>query len=144
MSKNFKFKDVVIDKRGFLRGPFGGDLKKEIFVKQSNDTYKVYEQGVVLNSDKSIGRYYISKEDYLAKLYKFSVEDKDFLISCSGVNMGAIYQLKSPFEKGIINQALLRIRLNNDIIDDNYFYYLFKELISRRITIIVPNFWTAD
>jgi type I restriction enzyme S subunit len=145
MSKNFKFKDVVIDKRGFLRGPFGGDLKKEIFVKQSNDTYKVYEQGVVLNSDKSIGRYYISKEDYLAKLYKFSVEDKDFLISCSGVNMGAIYQLKSPFEKGIINQALLRIRLNNDIIDDNYFYYLFKELISRRITSgsgdsTIPNF----
>jgi type I restriction enzyme S subunit len=145
MSKIFKFKDVVIDKKGFLRGPFGGDLKKEIFVKQSKDTYKVYEQGVVLNSDKSIGRYYISKEDYLAKLYKFSVEDKDFLISCSGVNMGAIYQLKSPFEKGIINQALLRIRLNNDIIDDNYFFYLFKELISRRITSgsgdsTIPNF----
>jgi type I restriction enzyme S subunit len=145
MSKIFKFKDVVIDKKGFLRGPFGGDLKKEIFVKQSKDTYKVYEQGVVLNSDKSIGRYYISKEDYLAKLYKFSVEDKDFLISCSGVNMGAIYQLKSPFEKGIINQALLRIRLNNDIIDDNYFFYLFKELISRRITAgsgdsTIPNF----
>lgn len=145
MSKNFKFKDVVIDKKGFLRGPFGGDLKKEIFVKQSKNTYKVYEQGVVLNSDKSIGRYYISEEDYLAKLHKFYVEDKDFLISCSGVNMGAIYQLKAPFEKGIINQALLRIRLNNDIIDDNYFFYLFKELISRRITSgsgdsTIPNF----
>jgi type I restriction enzyme S subunit len=142
---NFKFKDIVIDKKGFLRGPFGGDLKKEIFVEKADDTYKVYEQGVVLNSDKTIGRYYISEKDYLAKLHKFSIQDKDFLISCSGVNMGAIYQLHEPFERGVINQALLRVRLNNDIIDDNYFYYLFKELISKRITTgsgdsTIPNF----
>lgn len=145
MNKNFKFKEVVIEKKGFLRGPFGGDLKKEIFVEKNDDTYKVYEQGVVLNSDKNIGRYYISEKDYLAKLHKFSVQNKDFLISCSGVNMGAIYQLKEPFERGIINQALLRIRLDNKIIDDNYFFYLFKELISKRIISgsgdsTIPNF----
>jgi type I restriction enzyme S subunit len=59
--------------------------------------------------------------------------------------MGAIYQLKAPFERGIINQALLRIRLNNELVDDNFFYYLFKELISKRITSgsgdsTIPNF----
>lgn len=145
MSKPYKFSDIVLQKSGFLRGPFGGDLKKEIFVEKSSTTYKVYEQGVVLNSDKSIGRYYISEEDYKNKLHKFSVQDRDFLVSCSGVNMGAIYQLKSPFERGIINQALLRIRLNNELIDDNYFFYLFKELISRKITTgsgdsTIPNF----
>ena len=145
MNRNFRFKDIVLQKGGFLRGPFGGDLKKEIFVEKSETTYKVYEQGVVLNSDKNIGRYYISKEDYDVKLHKFSVQDKDFLVSCSGVNMGAIYQLKAPFEKGIINQALLRIRLKNEIIEDNYFYYLFKELISKKITSgsgdsTIPNF----
>lgn len=145
MNRIFKFKDVVIDKKGFLRGPFGGDLKKEIFVSKGENTYKVYEQGVVLNSDKTIGRYYISEKDYQAKLFKFSVQDRDFLISCSGVNMGAIYQLKAPFEQGIINQALLRVRLDNEIIDDNYFFYLFKELISKRITTgsgdsTIPNF----
>lgn len=145
MSKKFKFKDIVIEKKGFLRGPFGGDLKKEIFVNKSDSTYKVYEQGVVLNSDKNIGRYYISEQDYSSKLYKFAVDDKDFLVSCSGVNMGAIYQLKAPFERGIINQALLRIRLNNKLVADNFFYYLFKELISKRITSgsgdsTIPNF----
>ena len=93
MNKNYLFKDVVAAKCGFLRGPFGGDLKKEIFVEKGNDTYKVYEQGVVLNSDKNIGRYYISERDYKAKLHKFSVQDRDFLVSCSGVNMGAIYQV---------------------------------------------------
>jgi type I restriction enzyme S subunit len=145
MSKKYKFKDIVIQKTGFLRGPFGGDLKKEIFVEKGSDTYKVYEQGVVLNSNKNIGKYYISEKDYLKNLHRFSVQDKDFLVSCSGVNMGAIYQLKAPFEKGIINQALLRIRLDNELVDDNYFYYLFKELICRKITSgsgdsTIPNF----
>jgi type I restriction enzyme, S subunit len=145
MIKNFKFKDVVIEKKGFLRGPFGGDLKKEIFVKKSESTYKVYEQGVVLNSDKNIGRYYITEHDYLSKLHKFSVQNEDFLISCSGVNMGAIFQLIEPFERGIINQALLRVRLDKKVIDPNYFFYLFKELISKKITSgsgdsTIPNF----
>lgn len=149
MSSKYLFKDVVLPKGGFLRGPFGGDLKKEIFVEKNVDTYKVYEQGVVLNSNKSIGRYYISEKDYKAKLHKFSVQHRDFLVSCSGVNMGAIYQLKEPFERGIINQALLRIRLNQEVIDDNYFLYLFKELISRKITSgsgdsTIPNFPGLD
>lgn len=149
MKIKYRFKDVVLAKGGFLRGPFGGDLKKEIFVDKAEDTYKVYEQGVVLNSNKNLGRYYISEKDYKAKLHKFSVQNNDFLVSCSGVNMGAIFQLKDPFEKGIINQALLRIRLNNKIIDDSFFYYLFKELISRKITSgsgdsTIPNFPGLD
>jgi type I restriction enzyme S subunit len=149
MSNKYLFKQIIRHKDGFLRGPFGGNLKKEIFVEKGLNTYKVYEQGVVLNSDKNIGRYYISENDYLKKLHKFSVQDKDFLVSCSGVNMGAIYQLKESFEKGIINQALLRIRLNNELIDDNYFLYLFRELISRKITSgsgdsTIPNFPGLD
>ena len=145
MNKKYKFKDLVIQNGGFLRGPFGGDLKKEIFVRRSEDTYKVYEQGVVLNSDKNIGEYYVAKDVYLERLQRFCVQDKDFLVSCSGMNMGAIYQLKFPFERGIINQALLRIRLNNEVVDDDYFFYLFKELISKRITTgsgdsTIPNF----
>ena len=149
MESKYLFKDIVLPKGGLLRGPFGGDLKKEIFVPKGDKTYKVYEQGVVLNSDKNIGRYYISEKDYNAKLYKFSVQDRDFLVSCSGVNMGAIYQLKEPFERGIINQALLRIRLISDKVDDNYFFYLFKELISKKIISgsgdsTIPNFPGLD
>jgi type I restriction enzyme, S subunit len=146
---SYTLKDIVLEKKGLLRGPFGGDLKKEIFVEKGKNTYKVYEQGVVLNSDKDIGRYYITEHDFLNKLNRFSVQDRDFLVSCSGVNNGAIYQLKAPFEKGIINQALLRIRLKNELIDDNYFYYLFKKLISRKITSgsgdsTIPNFPGLD
>ena len=65
----FCFKDIVLPKVGFLRGPFGGDLKKEIFVEKSKSTYKVYEQGVVLNQNPDLGRYYISN-DYFEKKMK--------------------------------------------------------------------------
>ena len=101
MSK-VRFQDIVKQKDGFLRGPFGGDLKKDIFVEKSCDTYKVYEQGVVLNNDESIGRYYISNDYFKKKMYRFEVKPKDFLVSCSGVNYGAIHQLSENIEKGVI------------------------------------------
>src|SRR5574344_315310 len=148
MSK-YLFKDIVKDKEGFLRGPFGGDLKKSIFVPFSKDCYKVYEQGVVLQQDESIGRYYISKEYFDKKMSKFEVLPNDFLVSCSGVNYGAIYELPQNIEQGVINQALLRIRLNMDIIDSKYFYYFFKSYIVQKITggsgdSTIPNFPPMD
>ncbi len=142
---DFLFEDIVDKKNGFLRGPFGGDLKKEIFVPKSKYTYKVYEQGVVLNRDSSIGRYYISKDYFDKKMHRFEVSTKDFLVSCSGVNYGAIYQLDQNIEPGVINQALLRIKLDNKKIYDNYFLYLFRlhivnMIVGRKGDSTIPNF----
>lgn len=141
----YKFEDIVKKEDGFLRGPFGSALKKSIFVDKGINTYKVYEQCVPLEQDENKGRYYISKEYFDNIMYRFEAKPKDFLVSCSGVNYGAIYQLSDGAEKGVINQALLRIRLNNDIVDDNYFLYLFKSLIYKKITTgtgdsTIPNF----
>ena len=143
--KEYKFEDIVLKKVGFLRGPFGGDLKKEIFVPKGEDTYKVYEQGVVLQRDSTIGKYYISKDYFDNSMSRFEVKTNDFLVSCSGVNYGAIHQLKGQIEKGVINQALLRVRLNNEIIDDNYFLYLFRiyivnMIIGKKGDSTIPNF----
>lgn len=140
-----KFEDIVSKDKGFLRGPFGGDLKKEIFVPKGNDTYKVYEQGVVLQNDESVGRYYISKDYFTKKMYRFEVKSKDFLISCSGANYGAIHQLSDSIEQGVINQALLRVRLDNEMIDDDFFYYYFKNhlvnmIIGKKGDSTIPNF----
>jgi type I restriction enzyme S subunit len=142
---SYLFEDIVKKKDGFLRGPFGGALKKEIFVKKSDSTFKVYEQGVVLNKNNSIGNYYITKEYYDLIMHRFTAKENDILVSCSGVNYGAIYQLPTNSEIGVINQALLRIRLNNEIVDDKYFIYLFENLIVKRITggtgdSTIPNF----
>ncbi len=145
----YKFSQIVSEKDGFLRGPFGSALKKSLFVPKGEDTYKVYEQCVPLEQNQNLGKYYISKEYFDNSLSKFSVKPGDFLISCSGVNYGAIIELKSPVEQGVINQALLRVRLNSNIIDSNYFLYLFKGLIYKKITSgtgdsTIPNFPSMD
>lgn len=144
----YKFKDICLDK-GFIRGPFGSALKKSLFVPKSEDTYKVYEQCVPLEQEKSKGNYYITGDYFRQSLSRFEVKHNDFLVSCSGVNYGAIYHLKEPFERGVINQALLIIRINDKFVDYNYFKYLFKIILSRAITSgtgdsTIPNFPSID
>ena len=145
----YKFSQIVTRKDGFLRGPFGSALKKSLFVPKTDTTYKVYEQCVPLEQNQNLGKYYITKEYFDSNLSKFAVKSGDFLISCSGVNYGAIIELKEPVEKGVINQALLRIRLNKELVDSNYFLYLFKGLIYKKITrgtgdSTIPNFPSMD
>ena len=144
-----KFNDIVLKDEGFLRGPFGSALKKSLFVPKSVDAYKVYEQSVVLEKNKNLGEYYISKEYFESKLKNFEVKSGDFLVSCSGVNYGEIYELEGKIEKGIINQALLRVRINEKIIDRNYFLYYFRAYIAKVITggsgdSTIPNFPPMD
>lgn len=141
----YKLKDIVQKTDGLLRGPFGSALKKSIFVPKGINTYKVYEQSVPLQQDENLGNYYISEEYFISNMKRFNVRARDFLVSCSGINYGAIIQLSSNAEQGVINQALLRIRLNNEIVDDAYFLYLFRGLIFRKIISgtgdsTIPNF----
>lgn len=140
-----KFEDIVLSQDGFLRGPFGSALKKSLFVPKTENTYKVYEQSVVLQQDKLLGNYYISREYFEKEMTRFEVKSGDFLVSCSGVNYGAIFQLKGEIDKGIINQALLRIRLNQELVDADYFLYYFKSYIVKKIIggtgdSTIPNF----
>lgn len=140
-----KFEEIVLPKDGFLRGPFGSALKKSLFVKKSDSAYKVYEQSVVLQQDKSLGNYYISREYFEREMSRFEVKSGDFLVSCSGVNYGAIFQLRGEIDKGVINQALLRIRINQELVDANYFLYYFKSYIVKKIIggtgdSTIPNF----
>jgi type I restriction enzyme S subunit len=90
------------------RGPFGGALKKEIFVE---DGYLVYEQFHALNNDFSMARYFID-ENKFQELKGFEVKPKDIIISCSGVYLGKLAIIPENARKGIINQALLKITLN--------------------------------
>lgn len=106
----------------FKRGPFGSTLTKSIFVKNG---YKVYEQYCAINDDCSFERYYITPEKY-EELKPFSVRDGDYLISCSGVTLGRITQIPQKYKEGIINQALLRVRINKDIFTSKFFLYFFR------------------
>ena len=61
------------------------------------------------------------------KTWEFEAgSQKIFSILLVQVNYGAIDQLRENAESGVINQALLRIRLNNKVINDDFFYYYFN------------------
>lgn len=105
------------------RGPFGGALKKEIFVEKG---YLVYEQYHALNNDFSMERYYINEEKF-NELKGFEVNPKDIIISCSGVYLGKLAVIPENAKKGIINQALLKLTLNEEVMTNDFFVFHFSQ-----------------
>lgn len=110
----------------FKKGPFGSAITKDMFVEKGANTFKVYEQKNAIYSDCTLGYYYISKDKY-EELQGFAIQPRDIIVSCAGT-IGKTYVLPDNCEPGIINQALMRIRLY-DKIDRTYFSYLFESLL---------------
>jgi type I restriction enzyme S subunit len=112
--------DVAVS-GGLVRGPFGGALKKEFFVKNG---YKVYEQKNAIYGSAELGGYSIDSKKY-RELERFRVEPGDFIVSCSGT-IGSIYRVPANAPEGIINQALLKMSLNPNEIEPRYFLAVFR------------------
>lgn len=106
---------------GLVRGPFGGSLKKEMFVSKGN---KVYEQRNAIYKSVRIGDYYISNGKY-NELSRFAVKADDFIVSCSGT-IGKIFKIPKQYKRGVINQALLKISIDQTKCNLNYFYKYFE------------------
>ncbi len=120
---------ILAHKEGaFKRGPFGSALTKAIFVEKG---FKVYEQYCPINDDCTFARYYITPEKF-EEFQAFEVEGGDYLISCSGVTLGRITRVPETFERGIINQALLRVRINDSVINHRYFLHLFRSALFQK------------
>lgn len=107
----------------FRKGPFGSAIKKEMFVEKSIATYKVYEQKNAIYKDAALGYYYISEEDY-KRLESFSIQAGDVIVSCAGT-IGESFIIPAVYERGIINQALMRVRLN-DKLNPDLFIHIFS------------------
>ncbi|MCW5899866.1 MAG: N-6 DNA methylase [Flavobacteriales bacterium] len=88
----------------FTRGPFGGSLKKEIFVPSG---YAVYEQGHAIYDQFDDVRYFITAEKF-GEMKRFEVRPGDVIMSCSGT-MGKVAIVPEHVRPGIINQALLKL-----------------------------------
>ena len=108
-------------KHALKRGPFGGALKKEIFVPEG---FKVYEQKNVIYDDFEIGSYFIKKSDY-ERLVPFKVSSNNLLISCSGT-IGRIAAVPLHAAPGVMNQALLKIDLDESIMLNSFFLGLWR------------------
>lgn len=113
----------------YKKGPFGSALTKNIFVPKGDNTIKVYEQKNAIKKDATIGQYYITKDYFINKLSGFSVEPGDIIVSCAGT-IGETFVMPDNIEKGIINQALMRMRLFEPIFVEYfllYFDYVLKK-----------------
>ena len=115
------------DLASYKKGPFGSSLTKAMFVSKGDDTYKVYEQKNAIQKDSTLGTYYISKEKYVS-LSGFAIQPFDIIVSCAGT-IGETYVLPQNIQKGIINQALMLIRLYCREIEQ--FYLLYFDFILK-------------
>jgi type I restriction enzyme S subunit len=114
---------VKPEKYSIKRGPFGGALKKEIFVESG---YLVYEQYHALNNDFSFKRYFIDESKF-HELKAFEVKPGDIIVSCSGVYLGKLAIVPKDARKGIINQALLKLSLNSTEMLNEVFLAIFTD-----------------
>lgn len=119
--KTYRLENICIKKTGLKRGPFGGALKKEFFVEEG---IAVYEQRNAIYSNNDTFRYYINDEKF-EELKAFEVLDGDMILSCSGT-IGRISYINSLQKRGVINQALMRIRLDTKVVDPIFFLNLFR------------------
>ena len=118
----------------YKKGPFGSSLKKSMFVPKGEKTYKVYEQKNAIYKNATLGYYYISEEKF-NELKSFEIY-QTIIISCAGT-IGECYEIPADAEKGIINQALMYVRLNQNM-DTLFFTYLFEYVI-KTILLIDSN-----
>ena len=88
----------------FVRGPFGGSLKKNIF---KSEGYAVYEQQHAIYNQFDDIRYFID-ENKFNEMKRFELNSGDLIMSCSGT-MGKMAIIPENIKKGIINQALLKL-----------------------------------
>jgi len=120
----------LLDNKGYIRGPFGSALK----VADMRDSgIPVYEQQHVLDEHRNF-RYYVDKDKFKS-LERFSVKANDILISCSGVNLGKLSYVKTKDPIGIINQALLILRVDSSIISPICIKYFLSSKEGKRLLI---------
>ena len=109
----------ILQPKGYIRGPFGSALKKEFFLFDGVPVYE--QQHAIYNSRKF--RYFIDNER-AEVLKRFFVKPDDLIISCSGT-IGKISIIQPNDSIGVINQALLILRLDLTKVSIEYIkYYL--------------------
>ena len=115
-------------------GPFGSQLKKELLTRSG---YKVYGQENVYENNFEIGNRYISKQHFM-DLKSCELLPGDFVISMMGT-IGKCAIVPNNIEQGIIDSHLIRIRLNNEVIEPQFLLQMFssKQILSqiKRLTV---------
>ena len=105
-------------------------MKKDLFVPQSENAIKVYEQQNAIKKDWTLSRYYITKDYFNAHMKQFVAKAGDLIVSCAGT-IGVVYELPKDAEEGVFNQALMRVRVNNEVVNKEIFITVFSSMIDK-------------
>jgi len=103
----------------FVRGPFGGSLKKSVFVESG---YAVYEQQHAIYDQFDDIRYFVDDEKF-KEMKRFELHPNDLIMSCSGT-MGKVAIVPDNIQPGIINQALLKLTPQGTISSEFLKYWM--------------------
>lgn len=109
----------VLQKKGYIRGPFGSALKRG---DMKDAGIPVYEQQHAIYDHRDF-RYFIDDKKFNV-MQRFQVKTNDLIISCSGT-VGKVSIIKEGDPKGIISQALLILRADTGKILPEYLQYFF-------------------
>ncbi|UYO21133.1 restriction endonuclease subunit S [Bacillus sp. 41-22] len=110
------------DKRAIKIGPFGSSLKKEYLTKNG---YKVYGQENIIEGNFQIGDRFVDEERF--ELLKSSeIKPGDIVMSMMGT-IGKSMIVPQDIQRGIMDSHLLRIRLNENVINKELFIHQFKD-----------------
>src|SRR3989338_5592908 len=110
----------VLSEKGYIRGPFGSALRRP---ELKSEGIPVYEQANAIYNHRNF-RFFIDEEKY-KDLKRFTVEENDLIISCSGT-FGKVTIIKKEDQKGIISQALLILRPDTEKVSPNFLKYFFS------------------
>ena len=124
--EKFTFEEIA----QYKKGPFGSALKKDLFVPRSENAIKVYEQQNAIKKDWTLSRYYITKDYFNTHMKQFVAKAGDLIVSCAGT-IGEVYELPKDAEEGVFNQALMRVRVNNEIVNKEIFITVFSSMIDK-------------
>ena len=121
--KWLKIDSLLFDrKKGMSTGPFGTMLKKS--EHQANGIPVLGIENIGEGTFQMPNKIFITSEKAV-ELRNFRVQENDIIISRSGT-VGEICLLPKKMENSIISTNLIRVRLNQDIINPKFFVYLFQ------------------
>ena len=120
---------MLNSEEGIRRGPFGSALKKNYLFKIAS--MMVYEQQNAIY-DHFNTRYRISEEKY-HELKKFILLPGDFIMSGAGT-IGKISLVPEEIEKGVFNQALIRLRVNKNTDKEFFLQWMRSSEMQNKLT----------
>jgi len=110
----------ALGEKGYIRGPFGSALRRP---ELKTFGIPVYEQQHAITGSREF-RFFIDEDKY-EKLNRFTVQEDDLIVSCSGT-LARISMIKKDDPKGIISQALLILRPDKLVVCPKYLYYFMS------------------